>query len=58
MTFMTDSPNPQYEPEEIEGLIAPEDIRSTSRSCLAIILIGVAIILLLCVFFVVQTWIR
>lgn len=55
---MTD-PNllpPEY--DEIEGLIAPADIRSTSRSCLAIILIGVFIVLLLCVFVVVQTWFR
>ncbi len=57
---MTNSPTPQFEQEEIEaeGLIRPEDIRSTSRSCLAIILVGVGIILLLCVFIVVQTWIR
>lgn len=57
-TSMTD-PNPlPPEYDEIEGLIAPADIRSTSRSCLAIILIGVFIVLLLCVFVVVQTWIR
>lgn len=55
---MTDSPTPQTEHEEVEGLIRPEDIQSTSRSCLAIILVGVGIILLLCVFIVVQTWIR
>lgn len=55
---MTDSPTPQHEPAEVEGLIQPEDIRSTSRSCLAIILIGVGIFLLLCVFIVVQTWVR
>lgn len=58
---MTDSPTPQHNPpehEEVEGLIRPEDIRSTSRSCLAIILVGVGIILLLCIFVVVQTWIR
>lgn len=55
---MTDSPTPERQTEEVEGLIRPEDIRSTSRSCLAIILVGIGIILLLCVFFVVQTWIR
>lgn len=55
---MTDSPTPQSEQEEVEGLIRPEDIRSTSRSCMAIILVGIGIILLLCVFIVVQTWIR
>lgn len=55
---MSDSQTPQPDYEEMEGLIQPEDIRSTSRSCLVIILVGVAIILMLCVFFVVQTWIR
>lgn len=61
---MTDSSNLQTPPDEqpqideVEGLIRPEDIRSTSRSCMAIILVGIAIILLLCVFVVVQTWVR
>lgn len=55
---MTDSPTPQPDIEEAEGLIRPEDIHSTSRSCLAIILIGIGIFVLLCVFIVVQTWIR
>lgn len=61
---MTDSRAPQIQPderpriEEAESLIRPEDIRSTSRSCMAIILVGIGIILLLCVFVVVQTWIR
>lgn len=61
---MTDTPTPHPQTddppqvEETEGLIRPEDIRSTSRSCMAIILVGIGIILLLCVFVVVQTWIR
>ncbi len=57
---MTDSPTPQpqTEQQEVEGLIRPEDIRSTSRSCMAIILVGIGIVLLLCVFIVVQTWVR
>ena len=55
---MTDSHNTRHEPEEVESLIAPEDIRSTSRSCLAIILVMVAIVLMLCVFLVVQTWVN
>ena len=57
---MTDSstPQPQTEQQEVEGLIRPEDIRSTSRSCMAIILVGIGIVLLLCVFIVVQTWVR
>lgn len=55
---MTDSRNPQPEFEESEGLIAPEDIRSTSRSCLAIILIMAFIFVVLCVFIAVQTWVN
>lgn len=55
---MTDSHHPDFETDEAEALISPEDIRSTSRSCSAIILILIGIILLLCVFVVVQTWVR
>lgn len=55
---MTDSYQPEQESDEAVVLVSPEDIRSTSRSCLAIILIGLFIVLLLCVFVVVQTWIR
>lgn len=55
---MTDSRPPQFEPDDTEALVRPEDIRSTSRSCLAIILITIAMVLMLCVFVVVQTWIR
>lgn len=55
---MTDYDSTEYGTEEGEGLIRPEDIRSTSRSCLAILVISAMIVLLLCVFFVVQTWIR
>lgn len=55
---MTDSHPPDFKTDEPEALIRPEDIRSTSRSCSAIILIFIAIILLLCVFVVVQTWVR
>ena len=61
---MTDPSTSQTQTEEqpqtgeVEGLIRPEDIHSTSRSCLAIILISIGIILLLCVFVVVQTWVR
>ena len=38
-----------------EGLVSPADIGSASRSCLAIIIVLVAIVLILCVFLVVQT---
>lgn len=44
--------------EGAEALISPEDIRSTSRSCLAILVILAFIVVVLCVFVVVQTWIR
>lgn len=47
-----------FDGDDADGLIKPEDIRSTSRSCLVILLIGAAIVLLLCIFVVVQTWIR
>ena len=55
---MTDSFPEPFDGDDADGLITPQDIRSTSRSCLVILLIGAAIVLLLCVFFVVQTWIR
>lgn len=38
------------------SLVSPADIGSASRSCLAIILVLVAIVLLLCVFLVIQTF--
>lgn len=46
------------ENEEPVALVSSEDIRSTSRSCLVIVLLMVFIVVLLCVFVVVQTWIR
>ena len=55
---MTDSFPEPFDGDDADGLITPQDIRSTSRSCLVILLIGAAIVLLLCVFFVGQTWIR
>lgn len=56
---MSDSNAPQMiDQDSPEALIKPEDIRSTSRSCLAIILIMAVIVVMLCVFVVVQTWIR
>ena len=56
---MSDSPSLQpIDQDHPEALIRPEDIRSTSRSCLAIILIMAVIVVMLCVFVVVQTWIR
>ena len=44
--------------DETEPLVRPEDIRSTSRSCLVVLLTGLLILLMLCIFVVVQTWIR
>ncbi len=38
--------------DEFEGLVAPADLGSASRSCLAIIIILLVIALLLCVFLV------
>lgn len=55
---MSDSFPEPFDGDDADGLIKPEDIRSTSRSCLVILLIGAAILVLLCVFLVVQTWIR
>jgi len=37
-----------------EGLVAPADLGSASRSCLAIIVVLLIIVLLLCVFLVLQ----
>lgn len=48
----------QVDIEEPVALVSPQDIRSTSRSCLVVILAMVFILILLCVFVVVQTWIR
>jgi len=39
-----------------EGLVNPRDLGSASRSCLAIIIVLLAIVLLLCVFLAVQTF--
>lgn len=39
-----------------EGLVNPRDLGSASRSCLAIIIVMLAILLLLCVFLTVQTF--
>lgn len=38
--------------DEFEGLVAPADLGSASRSCLAIIIILLVIALLLCVFLI------
>ncbi|MCO5218818.1 MAG: hypothetical protein M9953_09060 [Thermomicrobiales bacterium] len=55
---MIEPTEPHVENEEPVALISPQDIRSTSRSCLVVILAIVFILLLLCVFVVVQTWFR
>ncbi|MCA9833813.1 MAG: hypothetical protein KC435_07715 [Thermomicrobiales bacterium] len=46
------------ENDDAAPLVRPEDIRSTSRSCLVVILLFAVILLMLCIFVVVQTWIR
>jgi hypothetical protein len=38
--------------DEIEGLVRPEDLASASRSCSAIIVVLLFILLLVCVFLV------
>jgi hypothetical protein len=38
--------------DEIEGLVRPEDLASASRSCSAIIVVILFILLLVCVFLV------
>jgi hypothetical protein len=50
------SESPHDESDQPESLVSPADIGSASRSCLAIMIVVVAIILLLCVFFAVQTF--
>jgi hypothetical protein len=55
---MTDPPrndDPAVD-EQPEALVSPADIGSASRSCLAIIVVLAAIVLLLCVFVAVQTF--
>ena len=42
--------------EQPEALVSKADIGSASRSCLAIIIAITAIVLLLCIFLVVQTF--
>ncbi len=49
-------PNRDHIDDLDEGLVNPRDLGSASRSCLAIIIALVVILLLLCVFFTVQTF--
>jgi hypothetical protein len=44
--------------DEGEALVRPEDIESTSRSCLAIIIILILIVLMICVFLLVQPFVN
>ncbi len=53
---MTESRSPHNPAEAPDGLVSPADIGSASRSCLAIIVILTVIVLVLCVFFVAQTF--
>jgi hypothetical protein len=55
MTDPTRNDDPDFE-EQPEALVSPADIGSASRSCLAIIIVLAAIVLLLCVFLAVQTF--
>jgi hypothetical protein len=49
------TPAPEHD-DLPEGLVSPADIGSASRSCLAIIIVLIGIVLLLCVFLLVQTF--
>ena len=51
-------PGEHHEIEEGEALVRPEDIESTSRSCLAIIIILILIVLMICVFLLVQPFVN
>lgn len=51
-------PGDHHEFEEGEALVRPEDIESTSRSCLAIIVILILIVLMICVFLLVQPFVN
>lgn len=44
--------------EEGEALVSPADIESTSRSCLAIIVILLLIVLMICVFLLLQPFVN
>ncbi len=44
--------------DEGEALVRPEDIESTSRSCLAIIVILILIVLMICVFLLLQPFVN
>jgi hypothetical protein len=51
-------PGERHEFEEGEALVRPEDIESTSRSCLAIIIILTLIVLMICVFLLLQPFVN
>lgn len=51
-------PGDDHEFEEGEALVSPADIESTSRSCLAIIVILILIVLMICVFLLVQPFVN
>jgi hypothetical protein len=54
---MTDPREPDdLRDEQPESLVSPADIGSASRSCLAIMVVIAAMVVLLCVFLVVQTF--
>lgn len=51
-------PGEHHEIEEGEALVSPADIESTSRSCLAIIVILILIVLMICVFLLLQPFVN
>ena len=51
-------PGDRHDLEEGEALVSPADIESTSRSCLAIIIITILIVLMICVFLLLQPFVN
>ena len=51
-------PGERHHPDEGEALVSPADIESTSRSCLAIIIITILIVLMICVFLLLQPFVN
>jgi hypothetical protein len=51
-------PGESYDDDLPEGLVRPADIESTSRSCLAIIIILLVIALMICLFLLLQPFVN
>jgi hypothetical protein len=51
-------PGESHDDDLPEGLVRPQDIESTSRSCLAIIVILLLITLMICLFLLLQPFVN